>query len=165
MLSGWVPFSVQRKFCSSSQIYQNIFISTTRQCMRNVNTNNYVFGRSGHAQLFFESAISIPQLAGSTSAIAIPQLLKKCCSAMAIFSEVRNLRVSLPQFSAIFWPRSSLKLDIFLPPGVLCYSEYFKGAVARDFRPLFFRESTSYQPLSNTPKDFCSLFQIAIPQI
>jgi hypothetical protein len=37
----------------------------------------------GHAQLFFESAIAISQLEGSTSAIAIPQLLKKCCSATA----------------------------------------------------------------------------------
>jgi hypothetical protein len=34
-------------------------------------------------------------------------------SAIAMFSEVRNLRVSLPQFSAIFWPRSGLKMDIF----------------------------------------------------
>ncbi len=32
---------------------------------------------------FFESDIAIPQLEGSTSAIAIPQLLKKCCSATA----------------------------------------------------------------------------------
>jgi hypothetical protein len=31
----------------------------------------------GHAQLFFESAIAIPQLDGSTSAIAIPQLFKE----------------------------------------------------------------------------------------
>ncbi len=30
----------------------------------------------GHAQLFFESAIAIPQLEGSSSAIAIPQLFK-----------------------------------------------------------------------------------------
>ncbi len=40
--------------------------------------------RGGHAQHFFESAIAIPQLEGSTSAIAILQLLKKCCSATAI---------------------------------------------------------------------------------
>ncbi len=39
--------------------------------------------RGGHAQLFFESAIAIPQLEGSTSSIAILQLLKKCCSATA----------------------------------------------------------------------------------
>jgi hypothetical protein len=32
---------------------------------------------------FFESAIAIPQLKGNTSAIAIPQLYKKCCSATA----------------------------------------------------------------------------------
>jgi hypothetical protein len=34
-------------------------------------------------QLIFESAIAIPQLEGSTSAIAIPQLLKKRCSTAA----------------------------------------------------------------------------------
>jgi hypothetical protein len=39
--------------------------------------------RGGQAQLIFASAIAIPQLEGSTSAIAIPQLLKKCCSATA----------------------------------------------------------------------------------
>ncbi len=38
----------------------------------------------GHAQLFFESSIAIPQLEGSISAIAIPQRLKKWCSATAI---------------------------------------------------------------------------------
>jgi hypothetical protein len=42
---------------------------------------------------------------GSTSAIAIPQLLKEmllrnCNSVIAIFSDVRNLRASFPQFSA-----------------------------------------------------------------
>jgi hypothetical protein len=42
-----------------------------------------VFIRGGHAQLFLESAIAIPQLEGRTSAIAIPQLLKECCSATA----------------------------------------------------------------------------------
>jgi hypothetical protein len=68
--------------------------------------------RGGHAQLFFESAIAIPQLEGITSAIAIPQLFKKCCSATATPQfrnrnfflspqpQVRNLRASLPQFSA-----------------------------------------------------------------
>ncbi len=38
----------------------------------------------GHAQLFYKSAIAIPQLEGNTTAIAITQLLKKCCSATAI---------------------------------------------------------------------------------
>ncbi len=33
--------------------------------------------RGGHAQLFFESAIANPQLAGSTYAITIPQLFKE----------------------------------------------------------------------------------------
>jgi hypothetical protein len=44
----------------------------------------WIFDRGGHAQLFFESAIAIPQPEESTSAIASPQLLKKCCSATAI---------------------------------------------------------------------------------
>jgi hypothetical protein len=56
-----------------------------------------VFIRGGHAQLFFESAIVIPQLVGSTSAIAIPQLFKEMFlrnrnSAIAIFSEARNFK-------------------------------------------------------------------------
>jgi hypothetical protein len=33
--------------------------------------------RGGQAQLFFETAIAIPQLEGSASAIAIPQLFKE----------------------------------------------------------------------------------------
>jgi hypothetical protein len=37
----------------------------------------------GTRNFFFESAIAIPQLEGGTSAIAIPQLLKKCYSATA----------------------------------------------------------------------------------
>jgi hypothetical protein len=68
--------------------------------------------RGGHAKLFF--AISIPQLEGSTSTIAIPQLLKKCCSttttpqlrnsAIAIFSEVRNFKsATLELHFHIFW--------------------------------------------------------------
>jgi hypothetical protein len=55
--------------------------------------------RGGHAQLFVESAIATSQLEGSTSAIAIPQLFKECCSATATpqfcnrnFSEVRNFK-------------------------------------------------------------------------
>jgi hypothetical protein len=100
----------------------------------------------------------IPQLEGSTSAIAIPQLFKKCCSATATLQlrncnffqspqlQVRKLRLSLPQFSAYFWPWSSLELDISLPPGFFCYREDFKGTVARNFQPLFFRESTQMKP-------------------
>ncbi len=57
-------------------------------------------------QLFFESAIAIPQLEGSTSATfkAVapqPQLRN---SAIAIFSDDRNLRTLIPQFFANFWP-------------------------------------------------------------
>jgi hypothetical protein len=48
-------------------------------------------------QLLFESRIAIPQLKGSTSAIAIPQLLKEMLvhsrnSAIAIFSDFRNFK-------------------------------------------------------------------------
>jgi hypothetical protein len=52
-----------------------------------------IYQRWAHAT-FFESAIAIPQLEGSTSAIAIPQLLKKCYSA-----------TTTPQFHNrnIFW--------------------------------------------------------------
>jgi hypothetical protein len=99
--------------------------------------------RGRHAQLFFDSAIAIPQLEGSTSAIAIPQLFKKCCSATAIpqsqffpksATSSPQLEPSLPQFSEYFWPWSSLELYIFLPPGFFCYREDFKGTVAGDFR-------------------------------
>ncbi len=66
-----------------------------------------VSGRCGHAQLFFESAIATLQHEGCTSAIAIPQLFKEMLlhnrnSAIAILSEVRNLRALLPQFLADF---------------------------------------------------------------
>jgi hypothetical protein len=37
-------------------------------------------GRGGHTQLFVESATAIPQLEGSTSAIAILQLKKNVAS-------------------------------------------------------------------------------------
>jgi hypothetical protein len=46
----------------------------------------------GTRKFFFESAIVFPQLEGSTSAITIPQLLKKYCSTIAIFSEVGNFK-------------------------------------------------------------------------
>jgi hypothetical protein len=42
-----------------------------------------IVSKGGHAQLFLEFAIAIPQLEGVTSAIAIPQLFKTCCSATA----------------------------------------------------------------------------------
>ncbi len=100
--------------------------------------------RGGHAQLFFESAIATTQLEGITSAIAIPQLFKECCSATVTPQflnrnlfwspqlQVCNLRALLPQFSADFWRRVAWNY-IFLPPGVFCYWEDFKGTVARDF--------------------------------
>ncbi len=52
----------------------------------------------GQAQHFFESAIAMPQLKGSSSAIAILKLLKEFVasplgkSAIAIFSDVRNFK-------------------------------------------------------------------------
>jgi hypothetical protein len=69
-----------------------------------------MISRGGHAQFFFESAIAIPQLEGKTSAIAIRQLFKEmllCNRNSAIpqwqfFSEVRNLRATLPQFRHFF---------------------------------------------------------------
>jgi hypothetical protein len=133
-----------------------------------------MINRGGHAQLFFESAIAISQLVESTSAIAIPQHFKKCCSATAIpqsqffpksATSSPNLRPSLPQFSAFFWPWSGLKLYIFLPPGFFCFWDDFKGTVAQDFRPLFFRESTHMNLLSHTIKDFPIRLQIAIAQL
>jgi hypothetical protein len=45
--------------------------------------------RGGQAQLFFESAIAIPQLEGSASAIAIPQLFKEML--------LRNRNTAIPQ--------------------------------------------------------------------
>jgi hypothetical protein len=78
-------------------------------------TGTLVLNRGGPAQLFFESAIATPQLEGSTSAIAIPQLFKECCSAIATPQfrnrnffwspqlQVRSLRALLPQFSADVW--------------------------------------------------------------
>ncbi len=48
-----------------------------------------VRARGGHAQLFFESAIAIPQLEGSSSAIAITQLFKDML--------LRNRNSAIPQ--------------------------------------------------------------------
>jgi hypothetical protein len=45
--------------------------------------------RGGHAQLFFASAIAIPQLEGSSSAIATPQLFKDML--------LRNRNSAIPQ--------------------------------------------------------------------
>jgi hypothetical protein len=56
-----------------------------------------ILTRGGHAHFFFQSAIATPELEGSTSAIAIPQLFKEMLlrnrnSSMAIFSYVCNLK-------------------------------------------------------------------------
>jgi hypothetical protein len=70
----------------------------------------HVLPEVGTCNFFLTPHIAIPQLEGNTSAIAIPQLFKEMCSATAnpqfwdcYFFEVRNLRASLPQFSAYFW--------------------------------------------------------------
>jgi hypothetical protein len=97
--------------------------------------------RGGHAQLFFESAIAIPQLEGSTSAIAIPQLFKKCCSATAT-PQFRNRNFfRSPQIQV-----RNLRLEIFYHHVFVCYREDFKGTVGQDFGPLFFREPTHMNP-------------------
>jgi hypothetical protein len=57
--------------------------------------------RGGHAQLFFEFATAIPQLEGSTSAIAIPQLFKKCCSATAT-PQFRNRNLKSYSSKSVF---------------------------------------------------------------
>ncbi len=49
----------------------------------NLHTAPVLIPEVGTRNFFFESATAILQLEGSTSAIAIPQLFKKCCSATA----------------------------------------------------------------------------------
>jgi hypothetical protein len=76
--------------------------------------------RGGHVQLFFESAIANPQFEGSTSAIAIPQLLKKFCSATAIPQSQFFLKsaTSSPQLenfnSAIFGVFLAVESSLFM---------------------------------------------------
>ncbi len=107
-----------------------------------------VHTRSGHAQLFFESAIVIPQLDGNTSAIAIPQLLKKCCSTTATpqfcnsnFSEVRN-------FKSVTWELHFRNFRHVFGCGVawIYHWDDLKGTVARDFIPLFFVNQPHLNP-------------------
>jgi hypothetical protein len=132
----------------------------------------FVIIRGGHAQHIFESAIAILQLEESTSAIAISQLFRGCCSATPLPQfrnhnffwspqlQARNLRASLPQFSTYFWPWSGLKF-YFFTARCFCFWEDLKGTVAQDFCPLFFfRESTPYEPLSHTLNYFRIQFQI-----
>jgi hypothetical protein len=58
-----------------------------------------VYTRGGHAQLCFVSAIAIPQLAGSTSAIAIPQLFKEML--------LCNRNSAIPQLQFFLKPETS----------------------------------------------------------
>jgi hypothetical protein len=105
------------------------------------------FNQSWARATFFESAIAIPQLEGSTSAIAIPQLFK----AMLI----RNRNFAIPQ-SQIFLKSatSSPQLESFVSAifdifsaveqqETICFFATrcflllrgFEGTVARDFWP------------------------------
>jgi hypothetical protein len=67
----------------------------------------YCTGRGGHEQLFFESPIAIPQLEGSTSAIAIPQLSKE------MLLRNRNSAIPQPQFF-LMSTTSSPQLESFI---------------------------------------------------
>jgi hypothetical protein len=99
---------------------------------------------------FFESAIAIPQLEESTSAIAIPQLFK------AMLIRYRNSAIPQSQFflkSATSSPqlecfiycnfqhifgREVARNYIFFTTRCFLLLRVFKGTVARDFRPLKF---------------------------
>jgi hypothetical protein len=66
-----------------------------------------MFTRGGDAQLFFESAIAIPQLEGNTSAIAIPQLFKEML--------LRNCNSAIPQSQFfLMFATSSPQLESFI---------------------------------------------------
>ncbi len=85
-------------------------------------------------------------------------------SALAIFSEVRNLRSPLPQFLAYFWPWSNLKLDLFYHQVFFCYWEDFKGTVARDIRSLFCSWINPIWTPESYTKRFWIRFQITNPK-
>jgi hypothetical protein len=93
--------------------------SSTHQCEYVANS----FIRGGHTQLFFESATAIPQLDGSTCAIAIPQLFKKCCFATAT-PQFRNrsffLSPQLESFtSAIFGIFLAMESGFFMSKKII----------------------------------------------
>ncbi len=73
-------------------------------------------------------------------------LLRNRNSAIAIFLKSATWELHFRNFRYIFGRIVSWNY-IFLPPDVFCYSENFKGSVARDFRPLFFREKFPYENL------------------
>jgi hypothetical protein len=71
--------------------------------------------RGGHAQLFFESAIAIPQLEGSTSVIAIPQLLKNVVPQPQFFLKSATSSQQIESLnSAIFGTFSAVKSGRFM---------------------------------------------------
>ncbi len=115
------------------------------------------------------SATCRKHLRKRNSATFKEMLLRNSNSVIAIFSEVRNLRASL---LAYFWPWCSLKLDLFYHQVFFLLLKGFyierilKGQKHEIFgHCFFFHESTPYEPLSHSLKDFWIRFLIAIPQI
>jgi hypothetical protein len=82
-------------------------------------------------------------------------------STIVIFSEVCNLRASLPQFSAYFLPWSSLKLYIFYHQVFFAIERILKEQYHRISSLCFFLESTPYEPLSHTLNYFRIWFKSA----
>jgi hypothetical protein len=81
-----VTSAVHHEFSSHSfddSALSYLLISWNSLCCAVFTEDTALHAEVGTRNLFFESAIAMPQLAGSTSAIAIPQLFKKCCSATA----------------------------------------------------------------------------------
>ncbi len=115
--------------------------------------------RGGQAQLFFSPQSQFRNLKEALPQSQFRNYLRNVApqpqlrnSAMAFFLksatsspqlQVRNLRASLQQFLAYFWPWSSLKLDLFYHQ--VFFWEDFKGTErilkgqysTRDIRPLF----------------------------
>jgi hypothetical protein len=60
--------------------------------------------------------------------------------------QVRNLSLHFRNFRNIFGRGVAWNYIFFLLPGFFCYREDFKGTVAGDFQPLFFRELTHMNP-------------------
>jgi hypothetical protein len=112
------------QFTYNSQIlactYMSNYVPVQVQFTNTVQGPIWVITRGGHAQLFFESATAILQLEASTSAIAIPQLFKKCCSATAIpqsqfLLKSATLNQQLESFTfAIFGIFLAMESDLFM---------------------------------------------------
>ncbi len=104
-------------------LYNRLLLEYTARCSKEVSIGyhisrdtkvihslilNLCLAEVGTRNFFYESAITIPQVEGSTSSNTIPQLLKKCCSATAtlqlqFFLKSETLNPPLESFtSAIF---------------------------------------------------------------